>query len=188
MADDFDPLVLGARIRDARRRRDATLADVGALVGRPAPYLSQLENGKVEPKLGFLTELAEALGTTTADLLDPTPPDRRAELEIGVARAQEDPRYVSLGLPYLKPSAKVADDVLEHILALWRLVVASTDDAPVAADHRRFADHARAANIALREEMRSRDNYFAEIEDVANTTLRRAGYGGSGPISERVLT
>ncbi|MEQ8839435.1 MAG: helix-turn-helix domain-containing protein [Acidimicrobiales bacterium] len=188
MADDFDPLVLGARIRDARRRRDATLADISDLVGRPAPYLSQLENGKVEPKLSFLGELAEALDTTTADLLDPAPPDRRAELEIGVARAQEDPRYAALGLPYLKPSAKISDDVLEHVLTLWTLVADHDEPAPPSPDHRRFADHARAANSALRTEMRARDNYFAEIEAVANATLRRAGYGGSGPISERVLT
>ncbi|MEZ5244578.1 MAG: helix-turn-helix domain-containing protein [Acidimicrobiales bacterium] len=188
MAEDFDPLVLGARIRDARRRRNATLADVSELVGRPAPYLSQLENGKVEPKLSLLTELADALQTTTADLLDPTPPDRRAELEIGVARAQEDPRYAALGLPYLKPSAKVGDDVLEHIFALWNVVASADGGEPSSTDHRRFADHARAANTALRAEMRDRDNYFTEIEEVANATLRRAGYGGTGPISERVLT
>ena len=187
VAHDFDPLVLGARIRDARRRRGATLADVSAIVGRPAPYLSQLENGKVEPKLGFLTDLADALQTTTSDLLDPTAPDRRTELEIGLARAQEDPRYQALGLPYLKPSAKVTDDVLEHVMALWN-VVADSGAAPASTDHRRFADHARAANIALRSEMRTRGNYFAEIEAVANATLQRAGYSGTGPISERVLT
>lgn len=188
VGDDFDPLVLGARIRHARRRRGATLADLSLLVGRPAPYLSQLENGKVEPKLSFLNDLSDALGTSTADLLDPAPPDRRAELEIGVARAQEDPRYAALGLPYLKPSAKVGDDVLEHVLALWN-VVAGREAADLSApDHRRFADHARAANIALREEMRARGNYFDEIEQVAGSTLRRAGYGGTGPISERVLT
>ena len=36
------------------------------------PYLSQLENGKVEPKLGLLNELADALDTTTAVLLEST--------------------------------------------------------------------------------------------------------------------
>ncbi|MEM7142790.1 MAG: helix-turn-helix domain-containing protein [Actinomycetota bacterium] len=187
MADDFDGLVLGARIRAARRRTGATLADISDRVGRPAPYLSQLENGKVEPKLSFLGELADALETTTADLLDPTPPDRRSQLEIGVARAQEEPRYKALGLPYLKPSAKIGDDVLEHVLELWtQLERRGRDDGRD--DGRRFADHARAANISLREEMRERDNYFAEIEDVARAALVKAGYGGSGPISERVLT
>lgn len=186
-ADDFDSRVLGARIRHARRRCGATLADISERVGRPAPYLSQLENGKVEPKLSLIGELAAALDTTTADLLEPTAPDRRAELEIGVARAQEDPRYVALGLPYLKPSAKISDDVLEHVLTLWQQLEARSSDERHG-DRSRFADHARAANIALREEMRVRDNYFAEIEDVARTALDKAGYGGTGPISERVLT
>jgi predicted transcriptional regulator len=36
--------------------------------------------------------------------------------------------------------------------------------------------------------MRSRDNYFAEIEAVARDALSIAGYGGQGPPSERVLT
>lgn len=189
MADDFDPLILGARIRHARRAAGATLAQVSDAVGRPAPYLSQLENGKVEPKLSLLGELAEAIGTTTAELLVGTAPDRRAELEIAIARAQDDPRYRSLGLPHLKPSAKIADDVLEHIVALWSAFVGSVDEseAPVT-DQRRFADHARAANTALRDEMRSRDNYFGDIETIATSVLEAAGYSGTGPISERVLT
>jgi predicted transcriptional regulator/DNA-binding XRE family transcriptional regulator len=188
MAIDFDALVLGARIRHARRRSGATLADISERIGRPAPYLSQLENGKVEPKLSLLIELADAMGTDTSDLLSSEPPDRRSELEIGVARAQEDPRYVALGLPYLKPSAKVGDDVLEHVVALWNQL-SEREDAPAETpDQRRFADQARAANVGLRTEMRGRDNYFAEIEDVARASLERAGYSGSGPISERVLT
>lgn len=188
MSDDFDSLVLGARIRHARRRRGATLAEVSATLGRPAPYLSQLENGKVEPKLSLLGDLAEVLDTTTADLLDPRAPDRRSELEIGIARAQEDPRYQALGLPLLKPSAKVADDVLEHVLTLWTALAQREEKVDGAPDERRFADHARAANIALRSEMRTCDNYFAAIEEVAAKALASAGYSGSGPISERVLT
>ena len=88
MADDFDPLVLGARIRDARRRRDATLADVGALVGRPAPYLSQLENGKAMPSLLALHEVARALDTNAHDLLEP-----RGEMSISLVRAGDEASY-----------------------------------------------------------------------------------------------
>lgn len=188
MAEEFDLLILGARIRHARRRSGATLADISAAVGRPAPYLSQLENGKVEPKLSLVGDLADALQTTTADLLDNEPPDRRAELEIGIARAQENPDYVALGLPHLKPSAKVGDDVLEHVLTLWNALSERPGEHEEPAVHRRFADHARSANIALRSEMRDRDNYFAEIETVATKALARGGYSGTGPISERVLT
>ena len=92
------------------------------LVGRPVPYLSQLENGKVEPKLGLLQELADALGTTATALLDDEAPDRRAYLEIELERAQRDPSYRALGLGHLKPSAKVPDEALEHLVTMWHTV------------------------------------------------------------------
>ena len=122
MAEDLDLLVLGHRIRFARRQKGATLADVSELVGRPVPYLSQLENGKVEPKLGLLQELADALGTTATALLDDEAPDRRAYLEIELERAQRDPAYQALGLGHLKPSAKVPDEALEHLVTMWHTV------------------------------------------------------------------
>jgi len=189
MADQFDLLVLGSRVRHARRRAGVTLAEAGELVNRPAPYLSQLETGKVEPKLTLLGELAEILGTTTADFLSPDPPNRRAFLEISLARAQSEPAYRALGLPRLKPSAKVADDVLEHLVALWdelgRQSSEMRQDRPTEA---RFADVARSANIALRAEMRERANHYPEIEAIAAQALADANYPGTGPISERVLT
>jgi len=186
MSSDLDLLVLGQRVRYARRRKGATLADLSALVGRPVPYLSQLENGKVEPKLGLIGDLATALDTTTTILLETTAPDRRSELEITLERAQADPRYTSLGLPHLKPSAKIVDDVLEHLVALWNAFIGA--ELPVPADEGQLAGRARVANNALRSEMRQRNNYFADVEEVAAHALVAAGYSGSGPISERVLT
>ncbi|MDH3755444.1 MAG: ImmA/IrrE family metallo-endopeptidase, partial [Acidimicrobiia bacterium] len=82
-------------------------------------------------------------------------------------------------LPALRPSAKVPDDVLEHLAALYQAwqgaVVTSTGDP------------ARAANMRLRKEMRDRDNYFGEIETAASAALRAVEYPGYGPISERML-
>ncbi len=175
----FDPLVLGRRIREARRRADLTLAELGERIGRPAPYLSQLENGRVEPKLGLVGAIAGALGTTTADLLAPGPPNRRAELELEIIRLQGNARYRELGLPELRPSARVPDDALEHLVALGRSLVDADGDTH---------DEAYRANIGLRHEMRERGNYFLEIEAVASDALRAAGYPGTGPVSERVLT
>jgi transcriptional regulator with XRE-family HTH domain len=182
--NQFDPLVLGHRVRDARRRSGLTLAQLGAAVGRPAPYLSQLENGKIEPKLGLVADLATALRCTTADLLDDEAPTRRAQLEIELVRLQETSAYRRLGLPELRPSAKLADDVLEHLVALGRAL------PPEAEEARRFraADRARVANIALRNEMRDRDNYYPDVEKAAASALRAVGYPGSGPVSERILT
>ncbi len=187
MSDASDMNVLGLRIRHARRSQGATLADLSSMVGRSVSYLSQLENGMVEPRLTLIAEIAAALNTTAASLLEPDPPDRRSELELVLERAQQDPRYAKLGLPYLKATAKIGDDVLEHVTGLWAaltgaLTASTSGDAPDA------ASRARAANNELRAEMRDRGNYFAEIEDVARQGLEMAGYSGSGPISERVLT
>ncbi|MYJ80258.1 MAG: helix-turn-helix transcriptional regulator [Acidimicrobiaceae bacterium] len=80
MGTERDLLVLGRRLRHVRRARGLTLAGLAERTGRPPAYLSRLENGRVEPRLGVLSDLAEALDTTTADLLEDAPPDRRAEL------------------------------------------------------------------------------------------------------------
>ncbi len=186
MSEELDLLLLGRHVRAARRAKGANLAEVSDLVGRPVPYLSQLENGKVEPKLGLIKDLAFVLETTTAAILSNEPPDRRSELEIEIERAQQDPRYRALGLANLKLGAKVSNDVLEHLVCLWRLV--RDRDIEPAVPVPDLAARARSANNSLRNEMKNHSNYFAEIEAIARRALDKAGYNGSGPISERVLT
>ena len=177
-----DLLVLGRRIRHARRRSGLTLVALSGLVGRAPSYLSRLENGRIEPRLGVLADVAAALDTTSAELLDGAAPDRRAELELELLRLQEHPAYSELGLEPLKASARIGDDVLEHLIGLGRAIC---DDANGGATS---GEGARRANSQLRQEMRDRQNYFVEIEEVATAGLARSGYPGSGPVSERVLT
>jgi transcriptional regulator with XRE-family HTH domain len=191
----FDPLVFGHRLRHLRRAAGLTLDGLGAAVGRPASYLSQLENGHREPRLSTVDALAAALGCTTADLLSPAAPNRRAELEVALAHIQEDPVYRDLRLPYLRPTAKLDDAALEHIVALFerlRAVAPSAPNPPAGwagdAPPRSPAVGARAANSAMRDEMRKRDNYFEEIERAATAALDAAGYAGPGAVSERHLT
>ena len=154
-----DTLVLGHRIRHFRRRAGLTLKALGARVGKPAPHLSQIENGHTEPRLSLLGDLATALDCSVTDLLAPEPPSRRAQLEVALARAQDDPAQAGLKLPYLKPSAKLTDEVLEHIVGLYDAL--STRSVPSAASGER---HAQIVNLRLRQEMRARDNYYGEIE------------------------
>ncbi len=183
MAAELDLAVLGHRVRHHRKRHDMTLSELSDLVDRPVPYLSQLENGKVEPKIGLLNALADSLDVGVGELVDPEPPNRRAELELALARAQEDPRYQAFGLPHLKPTAKMGDDVLEHLVTLWKSLPAAESGRSLRAE-----DRARAANVQLREEMRERNNYFEEIEKIAREALDAIGYPGSGPVSERNIT
>lgn len=184
-AHPLDPLVFGQRLRHLRRQSGMTLEALGKAVGRPPSYLSQLENGHREPRLSTVNQLAAALGASPADLLVAAAPSRRAELEVALAHIQEDPLYRELQLPYLRPSVRTDDTALEHIVALFdRVRQLGAPPAPSS----EAAVGARAANAAMRDEMRKRDNYFQEIERVATAALDAIGYSGPGAVSERHLT
>ncbi len=184
MANDLDLSVLGHRIRHFRKLRKLTLAELSTAVNKPVPYLSQLENGRIEPKIGLLQTIGEALDVSVAELADPAPPNRRAELELLVERAQDDPRYKEFGLPALKPTAKMSDDVLEHLTTLWEAIPATnSNDRSL-----RTEDKARLANAELRKEMRELNNYFQRVENIVSDALKAINYPGMGPLSERHIT
>ena len=178
---DLDPLVFGHRLRHHRKRRGLTLDDLGERIGRPAPFLSLMENGKREPKLSQISALAAALQITPSDLLDPTPPNRRAALEVRLAHAQEHPRYEQLGLPHLKATSRLPDEALEHIVTLFdELVGADTRPSPSSTDVRR-------ANGDLTRWLRARDGYLEDVEDAADELLDTCDYLGPGPLTSRHL-
>ncbi len=176
-----DRALFGHRLRHLRRGRGLTLSQLAGAVGRPPSQLSLLENGKREPRLSLLQALATALDVSVTDLLQPEPPNRRAELEMALDRAQTDPVYAELGLPHLKPSARVPNDVLEHLVALYEEL--RRRSVPQTAT----PEDARQANAALRRTMREQQNYFAEIEGLAVATLDAVGYRGAGALPQRVL-
>ncbi|MEM9652956.1 MAG: helix-turn-helix domain-containing protein, partial [Actinomycetota bacterium] len=174
--------VLGKRVRHHRKQAGLTLDGLSEAVGRPASYLSQLENGLNDPRASLIEDLAQALGCTQEDLTDPAPPTRRDELEIAVEQNQKTERYSDLNLPYFKPTTRTPDEVLEHLAALYEAVRAADEEAAI-----RPGDDHRQAHNALRQHMRDRNNYFGEIESEVQRVLDKVGYDG-GPISERILT
>jgi predicted transcriptional regulator/DNA-binding XRE family transcriptional regulator len=173
-----DPIVLGHRIRHFRRALGLTLDELGARVGKPAPYLSLLENGKREPRLGLINDLGAALGVSAVELMKAEAPNRRAELEIALDRAQNDPLYRELGLPHLKPSARLPDVVLEHLVRLYQELRGRSIPNIVT------REEARIANSELRAEMQRRGNHFAEIEQAAASAVAAIGHTGAGALSE----
>jgi transcriptional regulator with XRE-family HTH domain len=178
----LDPLVFGHRLRHFRRSRNMTLDDLGQAIGRPAPYLSLVENGKRDVKLGQITALADAVGVSVAELLEDAAPDRRSELEIRLERAQEHPVYRRLGLPHLKPTAKTPDDVLEHLLALYEVAAVDTPVGSATAD-----DLRRASADCIRR-LRDADGRLDDVELAAAAMLYEARVDSTGPLTTRDLT
>jgi transcriptional regulator with XRE-family HTH domain/predicted transcriptional regulator len=178
--EGLDLAMFGQRLKHARRAKGLTLADLGARVGRTPSVLSLIENGRREPRLSLVEQLATALGVPVTELLKKQPPSRRAQLEVALDHAQHDPSYRALGLPELRVGTRVPTDILEHLVALASELRAQRAK-PTATP-----EEARAANAALRGAMRERGNYFPDIEAAAAAALERAGYVG-GALSQGML-
>ncbi|RAF05129.1 XRE family transcriptional regulator, partial [Burkholderia multivorans] len=172
-----DSLSIGRRIRFFRKQAGMTLAELGEKVGRAASQISTIENGKLETSVTLLTAIAEALGTEVADLLDPTPVDGRQGLELEAERNQASPMYSSLGLPQVRIKS-LPQGALEAIVGLQRQL------AEVLTRRAATPEEARRANRELRETMREKHNYFADLEEQAAELLSLAGYE-SGTVSQR---
>ncbi|HEX4291470.1 MAG TPA: helix-turn-helix domain-containing protein [Trebonia sp.] len=172
--------MFGQRLRHARRARGLTLADLGARVGRTPSVLSLIENGRREPRLSLVEQIATALDVPLTELLKKQPPSRRAQLEVALEHAQRDPSYRALGLPELRVGTRVPSEILEHLVAL------STELRAQRAKPTATPEEARAANAALRGAMRERGNYFPDIEAAAAAALERAGYVG-GALTQGML-
>ncbi|MGV9598289.1 helix-turn-helix domain-containing protein [Streptosporangium sandarakinum] len=180
LTQELDLIAFGQRLRHLRKQRGLTLADLGERVGRAPSQLSLLENGKREPKLSLLKSLAAALNVPVEELLRRQAPSRRAQLEMALEEAQRDPVYAGLGLTRLKVSARVPNDVLEHILGLYgelRSRQAKGTATP---------EEARAANAELRRTQRELGNYFEEIEKAAAEALSAVGYR-AGALSQSTV-
>src|ERR1035441_5360975 len=149
------------RLRHLRRGRGLTLSELGARVGRAPSALSLFENGRREPKLSLIEQLAAALSVPLTELLSRQPPSRRAHLEIAVDNAQQDPSYRRLG----------------RVAAELRAQRSKPTATP---------EEARVANAALRDAMRERDNYFDVIEREAASALQAGGYAG-GALTQGML-
>jgi predicted transcriptional regulator/transcriptional regulator with XRE-family HTH domain len=175
----FDPVVLGHRVRHARKHQGLTLDQLGSLVSKPGPYLSLVETGKREPKLSLVAEIATALKTDLATLLDPEPPTPRARLEVALGRIQEEALYSELGLPHLKATASMSDNALGHIVTLYDALVRKTLGEVAT------PEEARKAAVEIKKHSRSLGNFHADIEAIAAEALEAIGYSGAGALSQR---
>lgn len=75
----------GRAVRARRKEVGLTLARVASLSGLSAPFLSQVENDRARPSITSLQRIADALGTTAAQLLAAS----ETGAEVDVVRADE---------------------------------------------------------------------------------------------------
>lgn len=176
-----DVLTFGRRLRHHRKQAGLTLQQLGEMVGRPAPYLSMLENGRRQPKPEHIHDLATALGVDSDDLLASEPPSRRAALEIELERMQTDERFRPLDLPYIRPAPSLNDETLTHLVGLYRALAGGT----VVGNTGQGA--LREANAAVYRWLRQHDGYLSDLEAVAHGILEVVGHTGDGPLSSRNL-
>src|SRR5438552_1163611 len=75
-------LLFAARLRELRRSRGLTQAELAREAHVTPTYIGRLESGGAAPGIDLVGRLANALGTTTHDLLPATaPPDTLAVLQ-----------------------------------------------------------------------------------------------------------
>jgi len=170
--------VLGQRIRHYRTDRGFTLDELGERVGVTASQLSLVENGKREAKVSLLNSLAEHLDVELTDLLDSSPPSKRAALEYEWRHATEQPLYRSLGLPDTKISRSTPDEMLETLTGLYDEIHRREEQALAT------PEEARRANTELRIRMREKNNYLPELEEIAEKLVADSGHG-QGAITHR---
>ena len=77
------------------------------------------------------------------------------------------------------------DEILEHIIGLYSAL--EEDNSFTISNPNTPKNIARNSNKDLRSEMSERNNYYQEIEKIAQSILSSLDYPGSGPVSERIL-
>ncbi len=172
---------LGHRIRHYRTSAGLTLDELGLAVGVAGSHLSLIENGKREPKLSLLQEIATATGAQLSDLLSSEPPNRRAALEIELERAQSAHAFRRLGLPPIRVTKGLSDETIETVLGLHHELQRREREAIAT------PEEARRANTELRLRMRERNNYLPDIEKLAEKQLKAAGHT-AGALTHRTVS
>ena len=67
---EFDPLVVGRRIRELRTKQGINLEVLARAIERAPSQVSAIENGKRTPPIQQLQKIAQALGVTLNQLLN----------------------------------------------------------------------------------------------------------------------
>ena len=179
LEEQFDPLIVGRRIRELRTKQGMNLEVLARAIERAPSQVSAIENGKRTPPILQLQKIANALGVTLNHLLSAEKLSERSANELEIERAQRSGLYASLGLPDAFIGKTVSNNILDIILGLQREV------ERLHLQRSATPEEARRANLELRKEMRKINNYFPALEEEARSLLAKIDHT-SGPLSERL--
>lgn len=178
MTINVDAATLGHRIRHFRNAGRLTLAQVAGRTDASLSTLSLIENGKREPRVSLLRDLASIFDISLETLLENQAPDSRSALEIEIARIESSQLFASLGLPGVRVTSSTTSETLETIIGLHRelerratLAIATPEEA-------------RRANTEIRLRMRGQNNYLPGIEETAEERVKATGHT-KGALSHR---
>src|SRR5260370_31305848 len=89
--DGIDLATFGQRLRHLRRMRGLTLTELGERADRAPSVLSLIENGRREPKLSLIEQMATALSVPMTQLPSRQPPSPRAQPTLPLATGPHHP-------------------------------------------------------------------------------------------------
>lgn len=183
LGTNHDLLTLGKRIRHFRTSTGMTLEQFGDQIGMVASQLSLVENGKREPRLTLLQKMAEVFGIELTDLLSNEPPDERSAMEITLEQIQHGPIFTRLGLSPVRGIRSLPDETLSALIALHSEIERREQAASAT------PEEARRAMTELRKASRAKNNYYPEIDRLAEELLDSAGHDvtSSGALTHRTV-
>lgn len=175
--EGIDLALLGARIRHVRQARGLTLAALSRQIDRAPSLLSQIENGKREPRLSLLDSIAQALGVPLKELLKQEAPSERSALELELKAMQDSKIAAQFSIPVVHVGPRLPTDALKALVEAYRSLQRETEMSS------QSSEAARAANLRIKQEMRERNNYLPDIEQLAAKLNASIGHEG-GPLHQ----
>lgn len=82
--------LLGARIKEIRKKRNLSQVGLAGMIGIEAKHLSRIEVGRNFPSLGTLQSISDVLGVEMKDLFDYSDHEGIRQLKENISRLLEE--------------------------------------------------------------------------------------------------
>ena len=170
-----EKIIFGLKVRQLRKQKALSFADLSATSGMSISYLNEIEKGKKYPSKARLEKLASALGVTIGSL-EGEVNDRNFEPIVQLLRSNflnELPLDV-FGID-LSKIAELISDAPTKVSAFISTILEIANNYAVKEEHFYLS--------ALRSYQELHANYFADIEEMATEFLKENNLTGKKTLS-----